>query len=102
MLRACVGVVGALILGTLVLADGKTPASSKVLALVGGRVATQADAGITEATILIRDGKIAAVGHDIAIPADTTKVDVTGMVVTPGLIDARSSLWLTPAASQDT
>jgi imidazolonepropionase-like amidohydrolase len=102
MLRACVGVVGPLILGTLLLADGNTPASSKVLALVGARVATQTDAGTTDAAILIRDGKIAAVGHDIAIPADATKVDVTGMVITPGLIDARSSLWLTPAASQDT
>ncbi len=102
LVRGCVGIAGALILGTLVLADGKTPASPKVLALVGGRVVTQTAAGASEATILIRDGKIAAVGKDIAIPADAAKIDVAGMIITPGLIDARGSLWLTPAASQDT
>ena len=62
LVRGCVGIAGGLILGTLVLADGKTPASPKVLALVGGRVVTQTAAGAIEATILVRDGKIAAVG----------------------------------------
>src|SRR5262249_34777711 len=52
-------------------------------------------------TILIRDGKIAAVGREVAIPSDAEKVDVTGFVITPGLIDARSSLWLTSAAIRD-
>ena len=101
LVRACVGIAGGLLLGTLVLARDRAPAPPKVLALVGGRVITQTDAGAIDATIIIRDGKIAAIGHDIAIPADATKIDATGLVITPGLIDARGSLWLTPAASQD-
>ena len=101
LVRACVGMAGGLLLGTLVLASGRAPAPPKVLALVGGRVVTQTDAGTIDATIIVRDGKIAAVGPGIAIPADATKIDVAGMVITPGLIDAHGSLWLTPAASQD-
>ncbi|HEV8058857.1 MAG TPA: amidohydrolase family protein, partial [Gemmataceae bacterium] len=42
------------------------------------------------------------IGHDIAVPADATKIDVAGMTITPGLIDARGSLWLTAQAHQDT
>ena len=92
LVRTCVGIAGGLLLGTFVLAGGRAPATSKPIALIGGRVITQTDAGAIEANLLIRDGKIAAVGHDIAIPADATKIDVTGMVITPGLIDSRGSL----------
>lgn len=99
--RVCVGIAGGLLLGSLVLADNRPSAPAKVLALVGGRVVTQADAGTIDATIIVRDGKIAAIGPDVAIPPDATKIDLAGMVITPGLIDARGSLWLTPAASQD-
>src|ERR1700722_16903939 len=101
LFRACVGITGGLLLGTLVLANGRAPAPAKVLALIGGRVVTQTDAGTIEAAIVIRDGKIAAVGRDIAIPGDAAKIDATGLIITPGLIDARGSLWLTPAAGQD-
>ncbi len=102
LVGAFVGIAGGLLLGTLVLADGRTPAQPKVLALIGGRVVTQTDAGAIDATIIIRDGKIAAIGHDIAIPTDATKINVAGMTITPGLIDARGSLWLTAQAHQDT
>ena len=98
---SCFGIACALLVGTLVLAGGRAPAPSKMIALVGGRVVTQTDAGVIDADVLIRDGKIVAVGRGIAIPSDATKVDVTGLTITPGLIDARGSLWLTPAAAQD-
>ncbi len=102
LVGALVGIACGLLLGTLVLADARAPAQPKVLALIGGRVVTQTDAGAIDATIIIRDGKIAAIGHDIAVPADATKIDVAGMTITPGLIDARGSLWLTAQAHQDT
>ena len=82
-------------------ARGEPQTVSKPLALVGGHVLTQTDAGPLNGTILIRDGKIAAVGQDVTIPGDVEKIDVHGFVVTPGLIDARSSLWLTPAAARE-
>ena len=40
--------------------------------------------------MLIVDGRIAAVGADVAIPAGAEVVDVTGSVVMPGIIDAMS------------
>src|SRR5262245_57324078 len=97
--RTLLGV--ALLVACLAQARGETPARPKALALVGGRVLTQTDAGPVEGTVLVRDGKVTAVGPAVAIPADAERVDVAGLVITPGLIDARSTLWLTPAAARE-
>ena len=71
------------------------------LLLVGGRVLTQADAGVLpEADVLIVDGKIAAVGPDLDAPENARRIDVQGLTVAPGLIDARSTLWLTAASAR--
>ncbi len=43
-------------------------------------------------SILIRDGKIAAVGASIDAPAGTTIVDATGQYVMPGIIDCHSHI----------
>lgn len=72
-----------------------------VLALVGGRILTQADGGEVEGTILVRGGRIEAVGPEVEIPDGADRVDVSGLVVTPGLIDARSVLWLPPESRRD-
>src|SRR6267378_536555 len=71
-------ITGGLLSGSLVLGRSETPLASKTLALVGGRILTQSDAGTVDGIVLIRDGKIAAVGRTVEIPADATKVDVTG------------------------
>jgi dihydroorotase len=59
------------------------------LLLTGGRVIDPANRLDASADVLIRDGKIAAVGTDAAkcTDADTERVDVAGLVVCPGLID---------------
>lgn len=80
---------------------GRDPSPPRAIALLGGRILTQAEAGAVEGTLVIRDGKIATVASDEAIPADAERIDVKGMVITPGLIDARSTLWLSPAAAQE-
>ena len=41
--------------------------------------------------VLIRNGKIEAVGKDVAIPSDAKVIDATGKVVVPGFIEAHSS-----------
>jgi imidazolonepropionase-like amidohydrolase len=45
---------------------------------------------IENGSILIRGGKIAAVGRDIAAPADANVIDATGRYVMPGIIDTHS------------
>ncbi len=70
------------------------------LLLEGGRVITQGDSGVLpQADILIVDGKIAAVGKDLEAPQDARRIDISGLTVAPGLIDARSTLWLTSASA---
>jgi len=48
-------------------------------------------AGILEqADLLVRDGRIAALGTDLDAPPGALEIDATGMHVTPGIIDAHS------------
>lgn len=58
------------------------------LAIRHAIVETLGPAGrLEQATILVRDGKITAVGKDIAIPDDASIIDAAGGTVMPGLID---------------
>ena len=59
------------------------------LLLTGGRVVDPANRLDASADLLIVDGKISAVGKDAAskTPAGAEKMDVAGMIVSPGLID---------------
>jgi imidazolonepropionase-like amidohydrolase len=63
-------------------------------AIKGGKVYTLAGAPIENGTVLIRDGKIVAVGADIAIPADAQVIDATGLEVYPGMFDAVTQIGL--------
>ena len=58
------------------------------IAIRGGTVLTMAGPAIQRGTVLIRGGKIAAVGANVSIPAGATIVDATGKYVMPGLVDA--------------
>jgi imidazolonepropionase-like amidohydrolase len=99
--RNLFGTLALLFCNALLFADPEPAAGPRALALVGGRILTQTDAGPVEGTVVIRDGAVVAVGPAVAVPADATRIDVTGLVVTPGLIDARSTLWLPPAAAHE-
>jgi imidazolonepropionase-like amidohydrolase len=47
---------------------------------------------IEHGSILIRDGKIAAVGADVQAPADAKVIDGTGLYVMPGIIDCHTHI----------
>jgi hypothetical protein len=66
------------------------PAAAQDVAIRGGTVIPVAGAPIEGGTVLIRDGRIAAVGVDVSIPTGVPVVDVTGKWVLPGLVDAMS------------
>jgi len=69
------------------------PEQPKLLALVGATVWTCEKAGVLEnATVLIGDGKILAVGQDVEVPKDAKVIDVAGRHITPGLIDCHSHM----------
>ncbi|MDX1442176.1 MAG: amidohydrolase family protein [Gammaproteobacteria bacterium] len=79
-----------------------TAVHAETFAIINGVVHTQAEAGvIKEGTVLIRDGRIAAVGSDVVIPEDATVIDAAGKVVTPGLMDPSTNLGLVEVGAVD-
>jgi imidazolonepropionase-like amidohydrolase len=77
------------------------PVPSRPIALIGALIRTQTDAGDFVGTIVIENGKITALGPAATVPADAVRIDVARHVITPGLIDARSVLWLNAAAARE-
>src|SRR5215210_4080658 len=70
------------------------PLSAQTIAITGGQVYTAAGAPIEIDTVFICDGRIAQVGSGIAVPADARRIDATGKWVTPGLINAATTLGI--------
>lgn len=79
------------LLGVAVLAAG---AEAQTIAIVGGTVYPVSGPKIEKGTVVIRDGKIVAVGANVAVPAGATRIDATGKWVTPGLFNASTALGL--------
>ena len=65
---------------------------SRATLIRNATVMTAAGPTILNGSVLLRDGKVAAVGANLAAPADAIVVDGTGKYVTPGLIDTHSHL----------
>ena len=53
------------------------------------------------ADVYMRDGQIAEVGEDVAVPEETVEIDATGKWVTPGVIDVHSHLGNYPVFDVD-
>lgn len=67
---------------------------AQTIAITGGTVYPASGPKLANATVLIRDGRIAAVGTNVSVPSDATRIDATGKWVTPGLIDGAGQLGL--------
>lgn len=63
-------------------------------ALTNARIETVGRGTIEKGTIIIRDGLIAAVGANVAVPPDARVIDLTGRTVYPGIIDLTSTIGL--------
>ncbi|HWB13435.1 MAG TPA: amidohydrolase family protein [Pirellulales bacterium] len=67
------------------------PERPKSIAFQHATIWTSGPAGVlNDATVLVADGRIVALGADVAIPDGTTVVDLKGKHVTPGVIDCHS------------
>jgi len=75
---------------------------AKPVALKGGKVLTISHGTIDNGILVMKDGKIAALGAagSVNVPADAEVIDVTGMTVYPGLIDSESQLGLTEISAE--
>jgi len=85
------------------------PSPAQVTAIRAGKL-IDPDSGtvLTSQTILIRDGKIEAVGNNVSIPSNAKIIDLSKMTALPGLIDCHTHLaegadgdeWFKEAAAQ--
>lgn len=84
--------LGTSILGQDILRPpGHRPLEGSAHALVGARVVVKPGQEIERATIVLRDGRIVAVGENIELPADARVHDLAGMTIYAGFIDAHVS-----------
>ncbi|HZK00255.1 MAG TPA: amidohydrolase [Tissierellaceae bacterium] len=65
-----------------------------MLLITNGHIYTMNDEVIENGSVLIKDGKIAALGKDLEVPRDAKVIDAGGRMVTPGFIDAHSHLGM--------
>ena len=70
------------------LAARTPPAGEPVIAITHATILTVTNGDIANGTVLIRDGKIAAVGRNVTVPSGAEVIDATGRFVSPGIIDA--------------
>ncbi len=77
---------------------------AEIIAIVGAELRTSEAIGtISNGVVLIQGDTILAVGDStLTLPAGAKTMDAKGCVVTPGLIDARSKLWLVPDSANAT
>jgi len=73
--------------------QGVIPARG-TFAIRNARIVTVSGADIENGTVVIRDGKIEAVGANVSVPAGAQTIDGTGLSVYPGMIDAGTNMGL--------
>lgn len=71
-----------------------SPLIAQTIAITGGTVYPVSGPKIANGTVIIRNGKVVAVGANIPVPADAQRVDATGKWVTPGLVNGFTTLGL--------
>ena len=64
------------------------------LVLQGGTILTVTNGVIENGSILVKDGKIAAIGKTVTIPPGAEVINVEGKYIMPGIIDSHSHLAL--------
>ena len=70
------------------------PGPQGTFALRGGHIVTVSGADIPSGTVVISGGKITAVGANVPIPSGAQTIDVSGLMVYPGMIETGSSVGL--------
>jgi imidazolonepropionase-like amidohydrolase len=81
----------------LTLAGGVALAQTHVI--TNARIVPVTSPPIERGTIVIQDGKIAALGTKVATPSGANKIDGAGLAVYPGWVDAYTTVGLSEIAS---
>ena len=71
--------------------------SAAVLVIQNANLLTGANEQLDSTDLIVENGKITAIGADLAVPENAQVVDASGKWLTPGLIDAHSHMGVYPA-----
>lgn len=71
----------------------------EAIAITNATIVPVLGARIDRGTVVVRNGRIEAVGAQVVAPPDARRIDGTGLFVYPGLIDAGTRLGLTEIGS---
>lgn len=75
-------------------------ANAETIAITGGKIHTVGPQGTIEnATIVIVDGKISLIASRVRLPVDTTVIDASNKIITPGLFSPLGRLGLVEVSS---
>lgn len=89
----------AIALGAGSLTAGASSLGNETVVIENARIITVTGPAIERGSVLIRDGKIAAVGATVQAPSGARRIDATGMSVYPGMIDSASAIGLVEIGS---
>ncbi|MCH7876463.1 MAG: amidohydrolase family protein [Gemmatimonadetes bacterium] len=86
----------AILLSVALLVSATSVAAAQVTAIrAGGLVDPEAGTVAAHQVILVENGRFTAVGANVAIPPGADVIDLSALVVLPGLVDAHNHLALT-------
>jgi hypothetical protein len=80
-------------IGTVTTQQGVFPPRG-TFAIRNARIVTVTGPDIENGTVVIRDGKIEAVGANVSVPTGAQTIDGSGLSVYPGMIDAGTNMGL--------
>ena len=80
-------------------ADASASYDRGPFAITNAELVTVANGTISNGTLIIENGRITALGTDVAIPAGATVIDAEGQSVYPGMIDSGTRLGVTEVGS---
>ena len=94
-------VVSVAALAALLVLGAASPrsAAAETLAFTGATVHTVTGATLDNATLVVKDGKITAVGRDVAVPPEAKVIACAGKHIYPGLVAANTVLGLIEVGS---
>nr|BCX00913.1 MAG: amidohydrolase [Bacteroidota bacterium] len=75
-------------------AQGIPPSRTGTFALTNARIVTVSGGVIERGTLLIQNGKIAALGPNVTIPSGAEVIDCSGLSIYPGLINSYTQVGL--------
>jgi imidazolonepropionase-like amidohydrolase len=90
-----------LVTAAISLTHSASAQTDQAILVRGATIHTAAGAPIPNGSVLVRDGKIVAVGANVSAPGGARIIDAAGKVVIPGMIDNHSHIGARPTDLND-